>query len=421
MNLADQVALHLRLDGVVVDQQTLGQGYDALCPASPLACKWRAWDTWGRVRIDDLARISESACVQGDAGACEVLGLALLALDPEKAALRLRPACDLGSPRACTELGLLVAAGFGPHDADVAAGQALHERACAQGHDAACVRGGRPALAGTDPRELASSCASGVLAACDAWLPSATASGRVEALERLCVADRARCAELAAARAAHEPGVLRTDRPVARATWAPGGVLLGWDAPTFLGHRWVALDDLDHVALVVGEARMEHFVLYPLDGEPVVLPDEGCDAVVAGIQALEAGRRLAWAVDAAGAPTASVCVGLVPGREPAYRSGRLAVVPHKSDDVGAATAVREKLAAGSDALFRCSEAVAGGRVGLFAAELVHARTGPGTKLALERPSGDAAFDACVLGWIGGTDLGESPYKVAHTVEVEIFW
>jgi hypothetical protein len=101
-------------------------------------------------------------------------------------------------------------------------------------------------------------------------------------------------------------------------------------------------------------------VLQPAGGAPIALPDLGCDAVFGG--------------------------------------------------------------AAADGMWRCAEA-APYRANLapFTATLVHARPGPPAKVTPSGSSGDEAFDACVAGWLGGVALGETPYKGAYTVRIEVAW
>ena len=101
-------------------------------------------------------------------------------------------------------------------------------------------------------------------------------------------------------------------------------MLLGWDGPTFADHAFVPIDDLAHVTLVVAGSRHERFVLAPITGAPIELPDLGCDAVIAGARALAAGGRLARAQDPSGLPERSQCVAVLSPSTP-YRSGRLTV------------------------------------------------------------------------------------------------
>ena len=73
--LADTVALHRRSDGVVRDPQQLQVDYDLLCAAGEsLACRWRAWDSFGRAKDVDLAG--------GEPGEAQSTGREHLALQP---------------------------------------------------------------------------------------------------------------------------------------------------------------------------------------------------------------------------------------------------------------------------------------------------------------------------------------------------
>lgn len=390
--------MHLRLDGVVVDQQTIGARYDALCSAgTAVACKWRAWDEWGRVRRDPLLRILDAACGTGDAGACTALGVALVPSDEARATTLLRAACDAGQARGCLELGRL------QDD------PALRARACELGLADAC---------GTPSADPAADCAAGRTSACEAVLPAATGADRLRVLERLCHAG-VRCEELARERAAGDRGTLQAKSP-ARSTWIEGGVLLGWDLATFTDHAYLPVADLDHAELVVEGTREEHFVLAPATGEPIAVAEQGCDNVVAGAKVLAAGGKLVRAHAPDGAPTTSDCL-TVFAPSTTYRSGRLEVGSEQGEE-DAGGVVRAGMLAAADGLWRCAEATPlEAHLAPWVVTVAHSRAGPPAKVTTTASTGRPDVDACLEAWLRGVALGATSYKSQHEVRLELTW
>lgn len=425
--LSQQVALHRRTDGVVVEPDALAPGYDALCAAGrELACRWRSWDDQGRVKEDVLRRQVDPACEAGDAEACLLLAWTLGqpvagrwapegAVDPDRALALLRRACDADVARACAELGQVLSEDRLVFEPQPEVAQALRERACAAGDLVACAALGRPTPA-PDPVQ---GCADGVVAACEARLAQVDGPERLAVLERLCRMDDRHCAVLLDARAS-APGTLR-DGPPSRVFWGEQALLLRWDGRTWTDHARIEVAALSWAGIRAEEARHEWVVL-ALPDRRLELPDLGCDAVVAAAFALDAAGRPARVLDAAGGPRTSACVDrLALAERPRVRGGKLTVNPALPDDVGPATEIRATLAASSDGLYACVEADGARFRDPWRRTFVRKRDGSVAKAKPAGSSGDPAVDDCLAAWLDATDLGRTDTAATFTAELDLPW
>jgi hypothetical protein len=428
-DIADVVALHRRADGVVVSPDVLQAHYERLCQGGvALACRWRAWDDFGEVKEIDLARLADPACDDGDRNACLLLAWADPGPTVDDRIRQLEPLCTAGVARACTDLGVELAADPLARPSDHERARKLHASACAADIGVACRR----AVAGGDvtlrdravelgdpaflPTEQA--CEAGLTSACVARVEQTAGAERLALRERLCWMDDAHCAALLAERAS-SPGVLLEDR-VTRVTWGEGAVLVGWStAGRWTDHARVDLSRVHHATLHVEPARKEWLVLALHDGTEVTLPERGCEAVVTGAAALAAAGCAARAVAPDGGPAHSVCIdALGPGRGPRYRGGTL-TVDSVNGEVGGIGPVRGALLARSDVLYACGEAHEVETDKPWRASFVASRDGSVKKLEPVASTGDQALDTCLATWLSETNTGRRPTPASFVVTVEI--
>jgi len=428
-DIADVVALHRRADGVVVSPDVLQSRYERLCrEGSDLACRWRAWDDFGEVKSVDLARLASPVCDGGDREACLLVVWADPGVTVEDRIRQLEPLCTAGVPRACTDLGLEVWRDPLARPTDLDRARSLYRDACTAGVGVACRRAVEAGDAGLRDRAVAlgdpaflpsaEACEAGLTAACVALVGQVEGAERLALRERLCWMDDAHCSELLAERAS-SPGVV-IDGRITRVHWGDGAVLLGWDAASgWADHARIDLSRVGHATLRATPGRKEWLVLTLDDGTELTLPEQGCDALVAGAKALAAADRPARAVDADGAPARSVCIDVLgQGRGPRYRTGAI-VVDATKGEVDEIRAARDALVARSDVLYGCAEASHAETNAPWRASFVGGRDGAVGKLKQLGSTGEPALDACLAGWLSDTDTGTRGIPVSFVVTVEI--
>ncbi len=429
--LTDAVALHVGVDGRVVDQTTVAAVYEAACAEEKgLSCKWRSWDDYGRPRLADLQRLTTLDCEKGDQQACVALAWALGldetgawgpddAIDPTRAAVLVQQACDSGLARGCVELGRMQQLGFAlPTEPDRA--RANFEASCEAGVAMACMDraelgpGPEPwleaalELGAPHGLEPAEACAAGVVSACEKHLDTTDGAERLEVLDRLCHMRASHCPALAEALASAQVSIPETlpDRDPDYALTVAGGAMLGWRGASWSPLLWLPPEAIDVVRIRVVGPRREGVeialgAVVDADGEPrsVTLPTHGCGDVVRQVQGLEG--HPARAVDAGGLPMASTCIDALPlGGRPEYVTGLLSVDADNTDFLSDALALRERASDASEGLFACGDAVDRDAVlNAFVVQIVVKRDGTVSKVKVEASSGDAGFDTCVTEWL----------------------
>jgi hypothetical protein len=425
--LADTVALHRRADGIVRDPKQLQVDYDLLCAAGEsLACRWRAWDDFGRAKDVDLARVADPLCTEEDPEACLLVAWASPGPTVEDRIGQLEGPCTAGVQRACSELGDVLARDPVARQAERDRAASLQRVACEAGVAIACRRAADTgeaaardkAIALGDPAFLPphQACDEGFVSACTALLPDVSGADEIALLERLCRMDDTHCAALLVARKS-DPGVV-SDGAITRVTWGEGAVLIGWDSGAWTPHARIELATVDPARLVADTGRHEHLEL--VVGDRVFVLPEGCDGVVAGARALVASGRPARAVKPDGNPTNSVCIDVLgPGRGPRYRAGLLTVTSTSGSSTGAAP-VRDALAKRADALYDCAEADAPDDPrAVWKVSMLASRDGTVGKVKTEQSSGSAVLDTCFTEWLTQAQVGKRPEPLPFSVTVEV--